>query len=90
MLTDQFDASVVILRRRLCWSYSDMFYKNKIVTGGGRRASMTNKNADKLLSDKLNLGEKILYDRFNESWWNQPETKDPEFWKEVRSRLLYL
>ena len=83
MLTDQFDASVVILRRRLCWDYSDVFYKTNIVTGGGKREHMTQGNIDKLLSVKVNYGEKVLYDKFNETWWSQPEVKDPSFWKEV-------
>ena len=83
MLTDQFDASVVILRRRLCWDYSDVFYKTNIVTGGGKREHMTQENIDKLLSVKVNYGEKVLYDKFNETWWSQPEVKDPSFWKEV-------
>lgn len=43
-LTDQFDASLILLKRDFCWDHADIFYKAQEV--GGRR---TAKNVSSLL-----------------------------------------
>ena len=82
LLSDQFDASLVILRRRFCWSYLDLFYKKYEVTHSAS-LKLSEKAEEKLLSQRANLGEKLLYDRMNTTWWSSAELKQDDFWEEV-------
>ena len=82
LLSDQFDASLVILRRRFCWSYLDLFYKKYEVTHSAS-LKLSEKAEEKLLSQQANLGEKLLYDRMNTTWWSSAELKQDDFWEEV-------
>ncbi|XP_067950203.1 galactose-3-O-sulfotransferase 2-like [Watersipora subatra] len=82
MLNEQYDASLIILRRRFGWSYTDIFYSKYIITNS--KVTQLSVNATKkLLSPEVNLGEKILYDRLNETWWSQSELEEDNFWEEV-------
>jgi len=80
-LTDQFDPSLVIMKRRFCWDHGDIFYKSMEVYSKSHH--LTPAEEEKLLSPDMNLGDKLLYEAFNNSWWKQPEVKDPDFWEEV-------
>ena len=82
MLLDQFDASLVVLRRRFCWSYTDIFYK-RYTTSKNKTANISEENIAKILSPKFNMGEKLFYDSFKERWWKQKELTENDFWDEV-------
>ena len=82
VLTDQFDASMVVLRRRFCWSYLDIFYRKYTVTHS-ERSTLSKEATAKLLSPKVNWGDKFFYDSLNKSWWNLRELKEDNFWDEV-------
>lgn len=84
MLNDQFDASLVILRRRLCWDYTDIFYTKKEVTNSTSKTKELSEDAKKkLLSEKANLGDQLLYERMREKWKKSPEPNNPDFSEEV-------
>lgn len=87
ILNDQYDPSLLILKKRLCWEYKDIFYHTYTV-GTYKSAYISEAARTKLLSPEYNLGEKLLYDAINRTWWQQPEVEDPDFWKEVRAHSL--
>jgi len=82
ILNEKFDASLIILKKRFCWEYSDIFYvsQNK---GSSSTLSLSEDSIKKVLSKEVNLGDKMLYDAVSKLWWSQPELKETGFWKEV-------
>ena len=82
IITDQFDASLVILRRRFCWSYEDILYKKQTVSHSSG-LSISSQATAKLLSADVNLGEKMLYEKVYETWWKSLELTQQGFWEEV-------
>ena len=88
ILTDQYDASLVILKHRFCWEYTDIFYVRSVV-GNSSDVKLSASGTQKLLSAKVNLGDKLLYDTLNNSWWKQPELQQEHFWDEV-NRIVYV
>lgn len=87
-LTDQFDASLVLLKRRFCWTHEDILY-NKMEVGRFRRGGLLEGYKKKLVSSEMNLGDQMLYRAFNKTWWEQPDVNSRDFWNEVRSNKVY-
>ena len=85
-LTDQFDASLVLMKRRFCWQHGDILY-NKHEVGRYRQQGMSPGYKKKLLSMEMNLGDQMLYEAFNRTWWSQPEVNTQDFWNEVRGSV---
>ncbi|XP_067944509.1 galactose-3-O-sulfotransferase 3-like [Watersipora subatra] len=83
ILTEVYDASLLILKKRFSWSYQDIFYTKLVVGKPKHGPPISEKNRKTLLSPEVNLGDKLLYDRLNETWWKQPELEDYYFWDEV-------
>ncbi|KAF6016977.1 hypothetical protein EB796_024720 [Bugula neritina] len=86
ILNEKFDASLIILKKRFCWEYSDIFYvsQNK---GSSSTLSLSEDSIKKVLSKEVNLGDKMLYDAVSKLWWSQPELKETGFWKECKCSL---
>ena len=81
LLSEKFDASMILLRRRMNWDYKDIYYKRY---GRHRpREALTEAGIQRLLSPEVNLGELLLYEAMNESWHRQPEVLEEDFWEEV-------
>ena len=85
MLNEQFDASLVILRKRFCWNYTDIFFAKKNVHYSAKKV-FTDENAEILR--RLNHGDQLLYNALNETWYKQPEVQVPDFWDEVITYIL--
>ena len=85
MLNEQFDASLVILRKRFCWNYTDIFFVKKNVRHSAKKV-FTDENAEKLR--RLNHGDQLLYNALNETWYKQSEVQVPDFWDEVIMYIL--
>ena len=82
MLNEKFDASLVMLRRRLNWKYTDIFYK-KAGKIHSKEVLLSSEGERKLLSREVNLGDMMLYEAMNSSWHSQPEVQQEDFWDEV-------
>lgn len=82
-LTDQFDASLILMKRRFCWQHADILYKSQEVSAKSRVYRVNEKHKKKLLSAEMNLGEQLLYEEFNRTWWQQPMLQNPDFWNEA-------
>ncbi|XP_067950557.1 galactose-3-O-sulfotransferase 2-like [Watersipora subatra] len=82
ILKDKFDASLLILKKRFRWSYLDIFYNSFKLTPI-YKVRMSDRAIKRLLSESVNLGDKLLYDSMNQTWWQQHELTDDKFWDEV-------
>jgi len=60
ILSDQFDASLVILKRRFNWDYTDIFYQSYVVTKSDSQ-TLSNSSIQTILSAEVNLGDHLLY-----------------------------
>lgn len=87
MLNEQFMASVLILRRRFCWSYSDMFYQSGNILNS---EVLDFSEEDRLELLKRNHGEVLLYEAMNTTWWAQDEVTSGEIFKEVSTHYFLL
>ncbi|XP_067943612.1 galactose-3-O-sulfotransferase 3-like isoform X2 [Watersipora subatra] len=83
MLYDQLDASLVLLKRKFHWTYLDIFYKSYGFTTKSEE-ELSKKSIERILSEDVNLGDKLLYDSMNRTWWNYPELREQHFWEEVK------
>ena len=83
ILNNQFDASLIVLKRKFCWKYTDIFYKSQNRSNKKRRLP-SEKAIKRLLSPELNYGELLLYQTVNETWWQQTEVNEFDFWDEVK------
>ena len=80
MLKEQFTASLLILRRRFCWSYTDIFFKIGNVKNSAR---LEFEDEDKAKLIEWNYGEFWYYEAMNRTWWSQDEVKSGEIFEEV-------
>ena len=82
ILNNQFDASLIVLKKKFCWSYLDIFYtsQNK---GKHKRKDLSAEATKRLLSPEVNFGDQILYESINKTWWRQSEVNQRYFWDEV-------
>ena len=84
VLNDQIDASMVALRRKFCWGYTDIFYKTQNRSKKKKsRVDLSDEATKRLLSSELNLGDLLLYESVNSTWWQQKEVNSEDFWEEV-------
>ena len=37
-----------------------------------------------LIGEDYNLGDQLLYEAFNQSWWSREDTSSTDLWNEVR------
>jgi len=65
-------------------THGSSLHRQQVATGS-ERTSLTKEDEQKILSPNVNLGEKLLYDTFNSTWWRQEEVKTDDFWEEVRA-----
>ncbi|XP_067951120.1 galactose-3-O-sulfotransferase 3-like isoform X2 [Watersipora subatra] len=83
MLYDQLDASLVLLKRKFHWTFLDIFYTSYGLMANSEE-ELSKKSIKKILSKEVNLGDKLLYDGMNRTWWNYPELREQHFWEEVK------
>lgn len=62
-LTDEFDASLIRMRRAFCWDHSDILYKSGEVYGAGT-TYISPEDRARILSPELNQAELWLYEAF--------------------------
>ena len=77
LITEYYDASLVLLKRKLSWELRDIIYSP---LKRGKYVKSPN-----LLTrhQQLKPEEYALYDHFNQTFWNFLSEQSPDFWKEV-------
>ena len=87
LINERFDASLVMMRRRFHWEYRDIFYKRKNQRKIEKKY-LSETWRKEFLSLDVNLGDLLLYEAMNSSWYRQPEVQQEDFWDEVSSNYI--
>ena len=82
VLNDQFDASLILMKRRYCWSYTDIFY-TAFEKSKRKDTTLSDESIKRITSPEVNVGELWLYESLNNTWWRQKELTENRFWEEV-------
>ena len=81
LITDHYDESLVMLRRRMFWSLDDVVYM--MLKSGKKKKKTVLKPANRAKLLEFNWADSMLFDHFNASLWRQIEAEGPDFWQEV-------
>ena len=82
LITEYLDESLIVMRRKLCWDISDIFYISRTV----RTYTYKTKPLQGLLRQKLTQWNEIdvkLYELFNQTLWKNIAQYGEDFWQEV-------
>ena len=77
LITEYYDASLVLLKRKLSWELRDIIYSP---LKRGRYVKSPNLQTR---HQQLKPEEYALYDHFNQTFWTFLSEQSPDFWKEV-------
>ena len=90
-MMEHFDESMVLLKRRLCWSIDDIvFFKTNERLNKNKRRVLTTEQEDSI--KKWNNADIALYDYFVDKFWKEIEKEGSEFYddlQELKSRKKY-
>ncbi len=95
LLTEYFDESLVLLRRRMCWTTKDIVYISRNPTtwrhSAGNSAVVGVRGVDNVILQRLaeqfrrwSKADVALYEHFSRKFWRQISAEDETFWSEVR------
>ena len=87
LMLEYFDESLVLLARELCWDIRDVVYFKL----NQRKSSDLKTNlSDELVQEirQWNRADVLLYNHFNQTFWNKVEKLGSAFWTDV-DRLKY-
>lgn len=62
-----------------------MFFRAANVQAHKKKRELSEEAEKKLLSAEVNLGDLLLYESLNKTWWQQAEVRQDDFWEEVSS-----
>ncbi|XP_074632626.1 galactose-3-O-sulfotransferase 2-like isoform X3 [Acropora palmata] len=83
LLVEYFDESLILLKQQFCWSLEDVIYvKHNSRLQAWKKHHIPNKFKTHFL--EWNKADVLLYDHFNETFWNIVKYQDENFWSEVR------
>ena len=87
-ITEQFDLSLLLLRRKLCWDISDMLYIPLKKADYELNMNADLVNISKLDSwnqryEKLNPNAYLLYNHFNQTFWDLTTKTSPDLQEEL-------
>ena len=90
LMMEHFDESMVLLKRRLCWSIDDVvFFKTNERLNKNKRV-LTSEQEESI--KKWNNADIALYDYFIDKFWKEIEKEGPEFYddlQKLRQRKRY-
>ncbi len=82
MITEYYDASLVLLRRILCWDIQDILY-SRLKKGKYTYTNSTLLTETEKLHKELKPTEYALFNHFNQTFWSLVEKQPSSFWDEV-------
>ncbi|XP_078613865.1 galactose-3-O-sulfotransferase 2-like [Branchiostoma floridae x Branchiostoma japonicum] len=87
MIMEYFDHSLVMLRRRLCWTLRDILYNNRKYKSKNYKYKSSNSTIiTKKMEDNYKLSSAVdhaLYHHFNQSLWSKIQEEGEDFLEEV-------
>ncbi|XP_029200479.2 galactose-3-O-sulfotransferase 2-like isoform X1 [Acropora millepora] len=81
MLMEYFDESLVLLKRRFCWTIKDILYFKL-----NERRNKDKQNISKYSKERIqewNFGDVLLYNVFNRTLWEMIRREGPGFFKDL-------
>ena len=83
LITEHMDESLIVMRRKLCWDISDVFYLSQIV---GHYDYKNTQLRPELLQKITNWSrvDAMLYKTFNETLWKNVAQYGEDFWEELK------
>eukprot|EP00795_Rhopilema_esculentum_P007153 gene7153-12809_t len=82
-MAEYFDESLVLIKRMLCWETEDIIYIKHRVRNPAFKNKVTEKQKEKIR--KWNLADVMLYDHFNQTFWEKIKQQGEDFHAEVTS-----
>ncbi|XP_006823188.1 galactosylceramide sulfotransferase-like [Saccoglossus kowalevskii] len=76
MITEYMDESLILLKKMMCWTFDDIIYHSKKVSGV-KRPSLSNEMRE-LIEEGLHLDIE-WYDHFNKTLWDKIKNYDGDF-----------
>ncbi len=83
MITEYYDASLVLLKRILCWDLEDIVY-SRLKKGKYVYTNTTLLERTEKLHKELKPEEYALYEHFNRTFWSHVSKQTSDFWDEVQ------
>lgn len=83
LLNEYYDASLVLMKRRLCWNTEDIVYMSLHVRGGYTKNQRLHSPEVLRQHQVLASEEYLIYDRLSKEFWTQVNDEGKEFWFEV-------
>ena len=85
MIMEYFDESLILLKRTLCWQTEDVLYfkLNERLDKDKRQRDLSDKNKE--LIRKWNSADVMLYNYFNQTFWEKIKREGPHFYEELKT-----
>ncbi|XP_067663563.1 galactose-3-O-sulfotransferase 2-like [Haliotis asinina] len=81
LLMDYFDESLMLLRRKLCWSMKDMVYLRS--NSGKNKVDFAFSEDDRKLLRKWQMADVAIFEHFRARFWRQVELEGRELFQET-------
>ncbi|XP_046569092.1 galactosylceramide sulfotransferase-like [Haliotis rubra] len=81
LLMDYFDESLMLLRRKLCWSMKDMVYLRS--NSGKNKVDFALSEDDRKLLRKWQMADVAIFEHFRARFWRQVESEGRELFQET-------
>ena len=83
LITEHIDESLIVMRRKLCWHISDIFYLSQIVGHYDYKNTQLGPDLVQKLTNWSRV-DSMLYKTFNETLWKNVAQYGEDFWDEVK------
>ncbi|XP_020602807.1 galactosylceramide sulfotransferase-like [Orbicella faveolata] len=83
LIMEYFDESLILLKQLFCWSLDDIFY----LKHNSRLRSLKKHRIPRQFRNTFlewNKADVLLYQHFNQTFWKKVNSKDENFWSEVK------
>ena len=83
LITEHMDESLIVMRRKLCWDISDIFYLSQIVGHYDYKNTQLRPDLLQTLTNWSRV-DSMLYETFNETLWKNIAQYGEGFWDELK------
>ncbi|XP_030828193.1 galactosylceramide sulfotransferase-like [Strongylocentrotus purpuratus] len=81
MITEYFEESLILLRKLMCWDYSDILYISNGIRSKSHRFAVNQDMANKIRA--WSAADVMLYEHFNRTFWKKVDEYGPSFQEDL-------
>nr|XP_054750267.1 galactosylceramide sulfotransferase-like [Lytechinus pictus] len=81
MITEYFEESLILLKKLLCWDYTDILYISNGIRSKSHRFSVNQDMADRIR--EWSAADFMLYEHFNRTFWKRVVDYGPSFHEDL-------